>query len=388
LVRVIFGELDMDNQQWAGLKGDAASPGRYREGASEAIAGLARRIVGKISELGPIPFPKFMKMALYDPEAGYYAGRANQVGRAGDFFTSVTAGPLFGRLLAAHITQWWIQAGRPDHWRIVEMGGHDGTLAGDILAEIRSSRPEAFQGLKYVILEPLDRLAAAQTSRLEEFADHLLITAEPASLPALPGYLIANEVLDALPFHIVEATEDGWHEVGVSTSQDDLFEWHDLGPAPEVTKTLPPRAPGYRTEIRPDFGSFLKPLIETIQPGRMLWIDYGFERDDYYAESRTTGTLRTFLNHEAGEDPLESPGTQDITAHVDFTAVMEAIESLGGKKLCFENQARFLTEASRPWLLSLEGKTDPGTMKLLRNFQTLTHPGQMGSRFHMLEAEF
>lgn len=329
-----------------------------------------------------------MQMALYDPEAGYYAGRANQVGRAGDFFTSVTAGPLFGRLLATHIAQWWDQSAQPEAWRIVELGGHDGTLAGDILTEIRSSHPAAFEGLKYVILEPLERLAAAQRDRLTDFTDHLVITADPASLPPQPGYLVANEVLDALPFHLVEYFEDGWHEIGVSLSQDELFEWHDLGPAPAITDTLPARPVGYRTEIRPDFPGFLKPLIQAIQPGRMLWIDYGFERDDYYAESRTTGTLRTFKNHKAGEEPLEAPGTQDITAHVDFTAVMEAVTSLGGETLRFENQARFLTEVSRPWLLSLEGMTDPATMKLLRNFQTLTHPGQMGSRFHMLEAKF
>ncbi|MFC7338989.1 class I SAM-dependent methyltransferase [Haloferula chungangensis] len=378
----------MDNQQRAGLEGDATSQGKYREEASEAIAGLANRIVGKIREIGPIPFPTFMEMSLYDSEAGYYARRADQVGRAGDFFTSVSAGPLFGRLLAQYIAQWWAQAGHPEAWRIIELGGHDGSLAGDILAEIRDSHPAAFAGLKYVILEPLEGLAAAQNERLTEFAGHFLSTPDPASLAPQPGYLIANEVLDALPFHLVESFDDGWHEIGVKLSGDDRFEWHDLGPVPVMTAALPLRSPGYRSEIRPDFAGFLKPLVRAIQPGRMLWIDYGFERDDYYAESRTSGTLRTFRNHQAGEDPLEAPGSQDITAHVDFTAMMEAIESLGGETLRFENQARFLTDVSRPWLLSLEGKTDAATMKLLRNFQTLTHPGQMGSRFHLLEAKF
>lgn len=329
-----------------------------------------------------------MEMALYDPQAGYYAGRADQVGKAGDFFTSVTAGPLFGRLLASHIASWWQKSAQPGAWRIVELGAHDGTLAEDILSALRSAHPAAYAGVNYVILEPLERLAIAQRQRLAEFADRLTLTGDPASLAPLPGYLLANEVLDALPFHLVEATEDGWHELGVAISEDGSFEWRDLGPAPAITASLPLRAPGYRTEVRPGFVEFLQPLIATIQQGRMLWIDYGFERDDYYAEARTTGTLRTFRRHEAGEDPLSLPGTQDITAHVDFSAVMEAVESLGGSTLRFENQARFLTEVSRPWLLSLEGQTDPATMKLLRNFQTLTHPGQMGSRFHVLEVAF
>jgi SAM-dependent MidA family methyltransferase len=378
----------MENHEQAGREGDATSRGKYREGASEAIAGLAKKIVRKIHQMGPIPFPSFMEMALYDPEAGYYAGRADQVGRAGDFFTSVTAGPLFGRLLATHIAQWWHQSGKPEAWRVVELGAHDGTLAEDILTEIRTSHPEAFAGLNYVILEPLDRLAAAQRDRLTAFAARLTITPTPQSLDPLPGFLVANEVLDALPFHVVESADDGWHEMGVTASADGNFEWHDLGPATAVAETLPTRSIGYRTEVRPDFSEFLKPLIHTIRPGRMLWIDYGFERDDYYAEPRTTGTLRTFLNHKAGEDPLEHPGSQDITAHVDFTAVMEAVEQLDGQTLSFGNQARFLTNAARPWLTGLEGKTDPTTMKLLRNFQTLTHPGQMGSRFHVLEVAF
>lgn len=378
----------MENQEKVSREGDGVSQGEYREGASEAIAGLASRIVRQIEQMGAIPFPEFMEMALYDPEAGYYAGRADQVGKAGDFFTSVTAGPLFGRLLAAHIASWWEKSGQPTAWRIVELGAHDGTLAEDILSALQSVHPAAYAAVSYVILEPLDRLAAAQRQRLAAFSDRLTLTGDPASLAPLPGYLLANEVLDALPFHVVEATDGGWHELGVALAQDGSFEWRDLGPAPAITASLPPQAPGYRSEVRPDFVEFLRPLVATIKPGRMLWIDYGFERDDYYAEARTTGTLRTFRRHEAGEDPLSAPGTQDITAHVDFTAVMEAVESLGGSTLRFENQARFLTEVSRPWLLSLEGRTDPATMKLLRNFQTLTHPGQMGSRFHVLEVAF
>ena len=118
----------------------------------------------------------------------------------------------------------------------------------------------------------------------------------------------------------------------------------------------------------------------------MLWIDYGFERDDLYHPARAEGTLRTFHGHRAGGDPLEDPGSRDITAHVDFTALREALESLGAEVTRFENQSRFLTRVARPWLLSLEGRTDPATARLLRNFQTLTHPAQLGGRFYVMEA--
>jgi SAM-dependent MidA family methyltransferase len=151
---------------------------------------------------------------------------------------------------------------------------------------------------------------------------------------------------------------------------------------------VPLRAPGYRTEVRPDLAPFLAPLAAAVTPGRMLWVDYGFEREELYDPARREGTLRTYRSHRAGEDPLEAPGEQDITAHVDFTALREALQRLGGRILRFENQSRFLTAVARPWLLSLEGRRDPGTAKLLRQFQTLTHPAQLGSRFLVMEAAF
>ena len=120
----------------------------------------------------------------------------------------------------------------------------------------------------------------------------------------------------------------------------------------------------------------------------MLWIDYGFEADDFYAEGRSEGTLQTYQQHRKGGDPFLDPGSMDITAHVDFTALGRAGDSLGGRVVRFENQARFLTELARPLLLSLEGRTDEETVKVVRQFQTLTHPGQLGSRFHVMEIAF
>ena len=352
----------------------------YRQGSPEAIATLKTRIAEEIQKNGPIGFDRFMAMALYDPKAGYYASSSRQVGRDGDFFTSVSAGPLFGQLIALHLKQAWTELGRPRSWRILELGAHNGLLAEDIIVALPSDI-----GAEYVILEPLDELATAQKERL---GDQVQIVKSLDGLPAMPGILIANEVLDALPFHIVESTGENWVEIGVGLNSTGEFEYEELGAATDIAANLPLRAKGYRTEVRPYLAEFLKPLANTVTPGRMLWFDYGFERDDYYDESRTTGTLRTFHKHKAGENPLEHPGLLDITAHVDFTAMRDAIQSLGGSVLRFENQARFLTSTAKPLLLSLEGKTDPETLKLVRNFQTLTHPGQLGSRFHVMEAQF
>lgn len=140
---------------------------------------------------------------------------------------------------------------------------------------------------------------------------------------------------------------------------------------------------GYRTEVRRDYLEFLAPLVTSVgEKGLLLWIDYGFARPEYLAPERTTGTLRTFSNHRAGEDPFEAPGEIDITAHVDFTAVAEAGLDIGAVPTEFTNQGSWLTGLARPWLASQDGNPDPA---LIRQFQTLTHPGHLGSRFHVLE---
>lgn len=315
-----------------------------------------------------------MGTALYDPADGYYARPAGQVGRGGDFYTSVSTGPLFGRLLARHIDTWHRAAGSPARWRIIECGANDGSLAADLST--------ALPAAEYVIVEPLPLMAAAQRERLPG----VRVVADPALLAhdPLPSFILGNEVIDALPFHVVESDGCGWHELCVALDEAGRFTWR---PAP-IDCDLPPRPAGYRTELRRSVASFLAPLAATLNEGRMLWIDYGFPRDDYYHEARTTGTLRTFSRHRAAEDPLDSPGAIDITAHVDFDALAEELRALGGRVLRFEPQGRFLTELARPWLLGLEGRSDDAARKELLAFQTLTHPGHLGARFHVMEAEF
>lgn len=329
-----------------------------------------------------------MTRALYDPGHGYYARGVDRVGRDGDFFTSVSVGPLFGQLLARHLVATWHRLGSPCHWRILELGAHDGRLAGDILGTLETQEPAAFAGLEYAIVEPLPSLADAQRRHLSHFAGRLRQVSSPEQLEPGPGVLIANEVLDALPFHVIEFDGRGWREIGVGLDSGGHFTWQDLAPAGDLAASLPPRPTGYRSEVRPAFAAFLEPLARLLDPGYMLWIDYGFERDDYYAPERSEGTLRTFSDHRAGDDPLDAPGSRDITAHVDFSALRDAVASLGGRPGPLENQSRFLTSIARPWLLALEGRSDPATLKLLRNFQTLTHPGHLGTRFHVLQAAF
>ncbi|MBC8127354.1 MAG: SAM-dependent methyltransferase [Gloeobacteraceae cyanobacterium ES-bin-144] len=338
---------------------------------------------------GPLRFPDYMAAALYDPEFGYYARGTRQVGRAGDFFTSVSVGLLFGELLARRFLREWLEMDSPEAWRIIECGAHDGRLAADVISALRKLHDKAFQTLEYVIAEPLPSLQHAQLETLRSFTQtvRFLDDVSDLSTEPLPGIAFGNELLDALPFHIVEWHDGAWLECLVGLDEEGILKFktgkiHDpvlLAMLAPLGKDFPN---GYRTEVRTCVRNFLEPLCKSLQSGLMIWIDYGFARPDYYHRDRIHGTVRTFSNHRAGENPLDTPGEIDITAHVDFTAIAETAITLDCQPTLFRNQGAWLTEIAREWLLEQEGHPQPA---LLRQFQTLTHPAHRGSRFHILE---
>lgn len=351
---------------------------------------MLSQIAARIADSGPIRFAELMAVALYHPEHGYYAKNTQQVGRGGDFFTSVSVGPLFGQLLARRFAAEWHHLGQPAAWRIMECGAHDGKLARDILDTLANHDPAAHAAAEYAIAEPLDRLRTAQREMLHDHPGKLRSVANAADLPPMPGIIFGNELLDALPFDVIEFRDGMWHECRIQVDESDQLAWHLCPPTdPTLIANLDPLGTifpdGYRSELRTNYRSFLEPLRQTLTVGTMLWIDYGFTRDDYYHPDRTSGTLRTFSRHRAGEDPLAAPGDADITAHVDFTAVAEALESLGGKVARLQSQGTWLTTLARDWLLQQEGKPDAA---MLRQFQTLTHPGHLGRSFQVIESSF
>ena len=330
-----------------------------------------------------------MAAALYDPALGYYAKGTRQVGRSGDFFTSVSIGPLFGELLARRFLREWRESDSPARWRIIECGAHDGTLAADILAAIARLEPQAFDALEYAIPEPLPQLQAAQRQTLLSFQEKARLISDASELfsDPLPGVAFGNELLDALPFHVVEWKTDHWCECRVILAPGGGFAWetdHEITD-PALIDALTPLGTnfpkGYRTEIRTNFRAILEPLTHCLSSGLILWLDYGFARPEYYHPARKTGTLRTFSNHHAGENPLATPGGIDITAHVDFTHVAETGIALRCRPIAFQSQGSWLTEQAREWLLSQEGNHDAVG---LPQFQILTHPAHLGGRFQVL----
>ena len=346
-------------------------------------------IHAKIVNNDSLSFADYMAMALYEQNRGYYARGELQVGREGDFYTSVSVGPVFGQLLAHYFLEQWHMLGEPSNWRITECGAHDGKLALDILDALGALNVTAYTAVEYTIPDPLENLRAAQTITLAEHTTKLTQIADSSQLKPKPGVIFGNEVLDALPCQLIEMTDDGWQERRV-TCEGETFTWQ-LSPITDskllvATGELSNAFPvGYRTEVRCDYEKFLKPLHDSLSHGRMLWIDYGFERTDYYHPDRREGTLRTFSHHQAGSSVLSHPGEVDISAHVDFTAVAEACRDLGGHPHSLISQGNWLTHRAKDWLLAQEGNPDPKTM---RQFQTLTHPGLLGRTFQVLEVDF
>ncbi len=385
----------------SGPRGAASvAPEAYPSGLAAASPELADWLRRRMATEGPLDFREFMAAALYHPERGYYARGSGQVGRRGDFFTSVSVGPVFGELLARRFLAWWLAAGRPAPWRIIECGAHDGTLARDVLRELRRLAPEAIGVLDYAICETLPRLQAAQRAALAEFAAVVSSHGQPADLARkpLPGVVFGNELLDALPCQRVEMRAGAWHLLRVDHEASGGFRWHlgetvgsPRGSDPclaAVAEVLEPLGAGYpdgcRTEVRtdPQWRALLAPLLAGLQRGLMVWIDYGFAAPDYYHPARVDGTLRAFSRHRIQTDPLEDPGAADLTAHVEFTGFARAANALGAVPCTFRPQGAWLADLARPRLEEMEGTPDP---QWIRQFQTLVHPAHLGTRFQVIE---
>lgn len=362
--------------------GDLPFPQDYPNPEDSATPTLRERILAAIAGRGGIPFPDYLRIALYDPELGYYARAGTQVGRRGDFYTSVSVGPLFGRLLARRFLGWWEENGKPAEWRLLEIGAHDGTLAEDILSEIRILSPEAWQGLEYAIPEPLPRLRDLQNSRLESHASRLFIAGGFKSIAAhpLPGVAFGNEILDALPFHLIERSGASWKELHVIAGANGTLALEPRETSIDLGGAFPD---GYRTEIRTNFRDFLGEISSCLTDGLLLFADYGFAAPEYYDVSRSSGTLRTFSSHRAGEDPFSAPGETDITAHVDFTDLAKAAIAVGYFPTTFASQGSHLTNLAKPLIMG-GGLDDP---KTIAQFRSLTHPAHLGARFHVIEFE-
>jgi SAM-dependent MidA family methyltransferase len=349
---------------------------------------------------GWISFEHYMRLALYTPGMGYYSGGAAKFGQEGDFVTAPEISSLYGRALARQVAQ---VLELTDDGNILEFGAGTGKLALDMLLELEElgRLPK-----RYCILEVSGELRQRQQGLFERHAPHL--ATRVAWLERLPeqftGVILANEVLDAMPVHLVLWRNLELFEHGVASGGDE-FMWSDrplmqgelfdaarnLGVMGEPAMARAGgdfdgyREVGYLSEISLAARHFMISLASILKTGAILLIDYGFGHDEYYHPQRNRGTLMCHYRHYAHDDPFYLPGLQDITSHVDFSAIAEAAGEAGMDLLGYTSQAHFLINCDITSLLAqIPADNAKEYLPLASQVQKLLSPAEMGDLFKVI----
>lgn len=332
-----------------------------------------------------IPFARFMELALYHPQYGYYidvssdahgaarsasapyqrpdevdvVGRAgparrSRIGRKGDYFTSVSVGPLFGKLLAKQFLKFRHELGNPAEFEVVEFGGHHGQLRTDVLA--------AAPDLRYRIIE----------------------TGDPPP-DSIVGCVFSNEFLDALPVHLVQAKDGTWQEVYVRADFQEVLGPLSTPRLADYLRNLPvEHMEGYRTEVNLRARDWLADVARRLKRGWIVTIDYGHERHEYFAPHRREGTLLCYHQHQKSTNPYANVGEQDITAHVEFTSLIEHGKKLGLEPVLFTDQSHFLLQIGESEIAEIVERTAGQASKERAAIHQLIHPELMGRAFKVL----
>lgn len=323
---------------------------------------------------------------MYEPQGGYYSSGEASIGRQGDFYTSVSVGPIFGRLLARQFAEMWNRLGRPQDFTIVEQGAHKGDFAADTLEALRTQEPELFATVHYRIVEPSEIFRTQQAERLCSFAPSVSWAGSVDELPSFTGVHFSNELLDAFPVRRVIWTGSEWREQHV-TLEENLFQFTtgavcEDAEAKDLLGKIPATLPaGYVTEINQQAHRWLRSIVDRIERGWVLAIDYGHPRSEFFRPNRVDGTLTGYSHHRRVTDPLSEPGTVDLTSHVEFTSLAETAESSGLELAGYADQHHFMVGLSRLHFSDAHGDLSLDQQKELRGFKTLMHPNLMGLSF-------
>jgi SAM-dependent MidA family methyltransferase len=340
---------------------------------------VAAHIRGEIASSGGwISFARYMELALYAPGLGYYSAGARKLGKAGDFVTAPEISPLYGQTLARQVNQ-LMQAGFD---AVLEVGAGSGALAATLLEELeRAGKPPR----SYLILELSADLRERSRDTLAARVPHLLERVAWLNRlpPAFSGVVLGNEVLDAMPVRVVR-TKGGKVEEGGVGARSDRLDWSWRVAAGELLEAaraldLPE---GFRTEIALAARGFMRTLAGVLERGVALFVDYGFPRKEYYHAQRREGTLMCHYRHHAHADPFFLPGLQDITSHVDFSAVAAAAREGGLELAGYTSQAQFLVNCGITEVMSRTPADDEAKFLPLANqANRLMSPAEMGELF-------
>ncbi len=359
----------------------------------------------EIRQRGPIPFVDYMGLALYAAEAGYYE-RPGRVGRQGDFFTSVSVGRLFSELVAFQIREWLcamekrVSRDAVPKWQLVECGANDGVLGVEVLEALQNSSGNDLRPVELVFLEPSPtrrRWQEETVSRRREGSGKELPVRwckDWNELGTVNGVIFSNELLDAFPCHRVtwDAAARRWREMGVGL-EGDRFVWGALptesgcGVLADAHLDLPDGLldvlpDGFATELNSAAVDWWRSAASSLGEGWLLAFDYGLTREEFFMPQRSDGTLRAYAKHRLKPDVLDCPGEQDLTAHVNFTAIERAGIAAGLATEICDFQGRFLTRsAQKVW--AVPGAV-PWDASRIGQFKTLVHPEHMGRSFRVL----
>lgn len=355
--------------------------------ALEQSRGLEQLVLQRIEDNGGwLSFARYMELALYAPGLGYYSGGARKFGPGGDFITAPELTPLFGQALALQLEQ--VMQASAGH--IIEAGAGTGVLAADVLRalESRGMLPES-----YAILEVSGELRARQQQTLADAVPHLLsrVSWLERSPERFSGVVVANEVLDVMPVHLLVVRPDGIFERGVVRGAYGALGWGEkpaeaavLAAAKALDLPVPEQG-AYVTELNLAARAWVTDWAARLDCGALLLVDYGYPRAEYYLPSRSNGTLLCYYRHRAHADPLLWPGLNDITAFVDFTSVAEAAFDAGLDVLGYTSQASFLFNCGILSLLAQRGPEESADyIRAARAVQRLTTPQEMGELFKVL----
>ncbi|MBV1909925.1 MAG: SAM-dependent methyltransferase [Kangiellaceae bacterium] len=337
---------------------------------------------------GAISFSSYMNAALYQPKLGYYQNQLQKFGEQGDFITAPEMGKYFATCLAASLASALSNLITDSSADLLEIGAGSGVLAFDLMLALDqlNSVPE-----NYFILEPSSSLQQQQTSQLQKLPEKLKSRIRWISeLPDhFTGVILANEVLDAIPFKRIQREKDEWLELGVAVNDEGFqattMELADINDLPKQLCQSESEqefvfSDGYITEIRPLIGGWIKSLANALDVGAIMLIDYGYSADEYYHPQRAAGTLSCFVRHHQHDDPFQFEGLQDITAHVDFSQVARAAEENNLNIDGYTTQAGFLLENGITQLAEKNARhqSDQQRFQSSRELQQLLMPGQMG----------
>jgi len=357
---------------------------------------LLREIIARrIGSNGPLAFAEYMDLSLYHPRHGYYSRLDHRSGQTGDFFTSVDVGTIFGELLAKQFAEMSLsirQLAESESNRflmLVEAGAGNGTLASDVLDATAKNHPELYEAIQLTLVEQSATARASHVASLGTHSEKLGLSTD--TLPnKITGVIYANELLDALPVHPIVMTESGLKEVYIDLDPHNEERFVErLGPPSSVVIEHIDRfgialEPGWRAEISPASVSWVEQAGRALDLGFLVLIDYGHAANQLYSATHASGTLATYERHVVSQSPahmdaawLLNPGSVDITAHVDLTAVQQAAESVGLETLTVVDQTYFLLGLS-----STETQTPGNTIQELKRrlaLKTLLLPGGLGS---------